>query len=130
MPAFGTRSTARLDTCHPDLKRLFRTVVLSFDCTIICGHRGMTAQHEAFEAEHSKVDWPDSRHNKIPSTAADVGPWPLDWDDIPRFYFFGGYVMRAAHDLGIPLTWGGDWDNDLEVSDQKFMDLVHYQLRD
>jgi len=67
-------------------------------------------------------------HNRYPSRAIDLAPWPLDWSDIRRFYYFGGFVVGVANKLDIPIRWGGDWDGDFEVKDQNFNDLVHFEL--
>lgn len=129
MPRFSARSLARLDTCHADLRRLFLEVVKHFDCTVLEGHRGQEAQDEAFAAGRSKLRWPNGRHNTQPSLAVDVAPWPLDWSDTGRFRYFGGYVLGIAQQLDIPVRWGGDWDGDTQVRDQRFNDLVHFELR-
>ena len=31
--------------------------------------------------------------------------------------------------MGIPVRWGGDWDDDTEVKDTGFKDLPHFELR-
>ncbi len=41
-----------------------------------------------------------------------------------------GYVMGTAQSLGYPLRWGGDWDADTETNDNRFDDLVHFELAD
>lgn len=129
MPRFGQISKTRLESCHPDLQRLFRAVVRGFDCIVLCGHRTKEQQAAAFARGNSRVKWPHSKHNNQPSLAVDVAPYPIDWSDTHRFYFFGGYVKAIADVLDIPLRWGGDWDGDTEVKDQHFMDLVHFELR-
>lgn len=134
MPSFGTKSLSCITTCHPDLQILFSTVVEKFDCSVICGHRGEIEQAEAFEEDNSRVEYPDSKHNSYPSMAADVAPYPVDWNDIHRFYFFAGQVMAVAEALyhqGVMehrVRWGGDWDGDTEVKDNRFNDLVHFEL--
>lgn len=128
MPAFGTRSRSRLETCHPDLKRLFYAVVREFDCSVLCGYRDRDKQDRYFEEGKSKLKFPDSKHNKMPSMAIDIAPYPIDWDDINRFYYFAGYVKGKAEELGIKVRWGGDWDSDTEVKDQTFNDLPHFEL--
>ena len=77
MPKFGRRSNINLDSCHPDLQRLFRKVVKKYDCSVLCGHRGEDEHNELYLAipPATKVQWPDSKHNKVPSMAADVAPW-------------------------------------------------------
>ena len=138
MPRFGQKSASRLQTCHPDLIRLFEKVVYKFDCSILDGHRNKERQDKAFELKRSKVQYPYSKHNKYPSTAIDVAPYPIDWGEnggsaqrrkaIARFYYFAGYVKGIAEDLQIEIRWGGDWDGDREFTDQSFDDLPHFEL--
>ena len=128
MPSFGTRSTKRLDSCHEDLQLLFRAVVQRFDCTILQGHRGEEEQNAAFDGGNSKLRWPNGKHNRRPSIAVDVAPYPIDWKDAGRFCFFAGYVKRVADELGMAIRWGGDWDGDTRTTDQTFDDLVHFEL--
>ena len=42
--------------------------------------------------------------------------------------FFGGLVTGLAKQKGIPLRWGGDWDGDNNFKDNRFDDLVHFEL--
>ena len=134
MPSLGTVSLSRLTTCHPDLQILFAVVVEKFDCAIICGHRDEADQTAAYESGNSQVEYPNSKHNSYPSMAVDVAPYPVDWDDIHRFYYFAGQVMAVAGalyqqgEIEHEIRWGGDWDKDTEVKDNKFNDLVHFEL--
>ena len=134
MPSFGTASLANITTCHPDLQLLFSVVVEKFDCSVICGHRGEAAQTAAYESGNSQVEYPNSKHNSYPSMAVDVAPYPVDWDDIHRFYYFAGQVMAIAAmlyekgEMEHKVRWGGDWDGDTQVKDNKFNDLVHFEL--
>lgn len=128
MYKFSSRSKAQLITAHPELQRLFREVIKGYDCTVIQGYRGKEEQDEYFRTGRSKVEWPNSKHNKTPSLALDVAPYPIDWNDINRFYHFGGYVKGVADQLDINVRWGGDWDGDNDLNDQTFMDLVHWEL--
>jgi len=128
MPQFSARSLTELSTCHADLQELFSLVVQTFDCTIIEGWRGEERQNELFRTGQSEVRWPDGRHNERPSRAVDAAPCPINWNDRRRFDYFAGYVKGTADRMGIPIRWGGDWDGDHDLSDQTFMDLVHYEL--
>jgi len=83
----------------------------------LCGHRTKEKQEEAFNSKHSKVHFPKSKHNSLPSKAVDVAPYPIDWNDLERFYNFGGYVRGIAESLGIKIRWGGDWNENLELKD-------------
>tara|TARA_R100000458_G_C8238785_1_gene218398 strand:- start:512 stop:904 length:393 start_codon:yes stop_codon:yes gene_type:complete len=129
MPKFGSTSKRRLSTCEKDLQLLFKEVVRGFDCTIVCGHRGEEAQNEAYKRGNSKVKYPHGRHNANPSRAVDVAPYPIDWTDRDRFHYFAGYVKGIASQMGIDVIWGGDWDNDTDLKDNSFDDLVHFELK-
>ena len=129
MAKFGKSSRKRLETCDDNLKLLFNEVVKNFDCSIIVGYRGREDQNKAFREGHSKVKWPNGRHNKQPSSAVDVAPYPIDWDDRERFIYFAGFVKGVAYRMNISIRWGGDWDGDTELSDNKFDDLVHFELK-
>lgn len=85
MFSYGKTSIKRLKTCHPLLQLVMNRVIVAYDCTILCGYRGESEQKQAFDAGRSQVNWPDSNHNREPSLAVDVAPWPLDWDDISEF---------------------------------------------
>ncbi len=119
MPQFSPTSQERLATCHPDLIRLFNTVITLTDCSIICGHRDEAAQTAAYELGMSKLKWPNSKHNYTPSRATDVVPYPLNWQDLEAFKRLALVVKNAATNLGILIEWGGDWT---------FRDMPHYQL--
>jgi len=129
MPSFSTKSKANLYTAHVELQRLFEEVVKGYDCTVIVGFRSKQDQDNAVASGLSKTPWPTSKHNRQPSLAVDVAPYPIDWKNTKRFYHFGGYVKGVADRLGIPIRWGGDWDTDNDLDDQDFMDLVHFELR-
>ena len=143
MAKFGTLSEKHLRTCDPRLQILFREVVQTYDCTIVVGHRGQQEQDKAFAEGNSTKKWPDGNHNKWPSLAADVAPYPIEWGGpividgklneenlraLKRFYHFSGYVQGKASEMGIKLRWGGDWNMNFNLDDQAFFDLVHFEL--
>ncbi|HJZ04768.1 MAG TPA: M15 family metallopeptidase [Patescibacteria group bacterium] len=120
MPSYSQKSLSLLDTCHPDLQRLFREVIKTEDCKILCGHRGKEAQEEAFRNGRSKARWGESNHNYEPSCAVDVMPYPVDWADKNKIVDFADFVKETAHKLGIGIRWGGDFKG--------FFDGPHYEL--
>ena len=128
MPRLSEKSIERLASCHSDLRLLFSEVSKYYDCTIVCGHRGEPEQTEAFRTGKSKVQFPNSKHNSYPSLAVDVVPFPIDWNDLKRFYHFCGYVAATANRLGIKIRSGSDWDGDFDFKDQNFHDLPHWEL--
>lgn len=141
MPQFSQRSLRMLDTCDKRLQRLFLHVVTRVDCRVECGFRSETEQEAAFAAGTSKVRFPNSRHNTLPSRAVDVIPYPVEWPDagmsreayaraLGRWYMFVGYVRAAADELGMKIRCGADWNGDFQVKDQNFHDLPHFELVD
>ena len=130
MPRFSQTSKSRLYTCDKRLVKLFKKVVKEFDCTIIEGHRGQKKQDEAYNRGNSKLKFPNGRHNKSPSFAVDVAPYPVDWKDRDRFHYFAGYVLGIANSLDLNIRWGGDWNQDTHTRDNKFDDLVHFEIKD
>lgn len=128
MPKFGSRSRKNLATCHEDLQDLFNEVIKHVDCSVICGHRNKQEQNEAFEKKRTKVKYPNGRHNAKPSMAADVVPYPIDWDDRERFHLFAGFVLGIAQSMEINIRWGGDWNKNFEVDDNNFDDLPHFEI--
>jgi len=129
MPRFGKRSISGLKTCDQRLQELFHQVVKHFDCTIIEGHRGEEGQDKAYADGKSKVKYPNGKHNQFPSVAVDVAPYPIDWSDRDRFHYFGGFVLGVAKQMGLNIRWGGDWNQDTQTKDNKFDDLVHFEIK-
>jgi len=129
MPRFGNRSINRLKTCDAQLQELFYQVVKHFDCSILEGHRGEERQTKAYNDGKSKVQYPDGKHNQYPSVAVDVAPYPIDWSDRDRFHYFGGFVLGVAKEMGMNIRWGGDWNQDTHTKDNKFDDLVHFEIK-
>jgi len=137
MPKFSQSSLDQLATCHPKLQELFNEVIKYIECRVLEGHRGQVAQDKAFAEGHSKLKWPNGNHNKTPSVAVDVVPssagdldkFKLDWKDIKKFYYFAGLVLGVASQMKITIRYGGDWDVDNDLNDNKFADLVHFELK-
>ena len=128
MPSFSQTSKDRLATCDARLQRVFNEVIKHFDCKVLQGHRGQAEQDKAFAEGASQKKWPNGNHNSMPSKAVDVAPFPVDWNDSKRFYYFAGFVMATAKAMGIKLRFGGDWDRDTQLKDNKFNDLVHWEI--
>jgi len=128
MPVFGEKSRTNLVTCNGYLIKIATIAIQKFDFCVVCGYRDQDAQDTAFRMGYSTVEWPNSKHNVSPSRAIDLAPWPIDWDDRDRFIYLAGHVMEIAYIEGIPLTWGGDWNHNNIVKDERFQDLGHFEL--
>jgi len=133
MPFYSKTSQDRLAQCHPDLQILFNAVIEHYDCMILVGQRNEEEQTKAFDGGYSKIEWPNGKHNRKPSLAVDAAPWfkkepHIRWNDTMKMYEFAGFVQATAKNLGIDIRWGGNWDMDDELHDQKFNDLAHFEL--
>lgn len=121
----GERSRRELSTCHPRLQELIEevdrrlSVRKRLDLTVLCGYRGELAQNQAYRDGNSKLRWPDSKHNTLPSRAVDVAPYPIDWKDPEMFMLLAGYILAVADEMGIDIEIGGLW---------KWRDRPHIQL--
>lgn len=127
MYKYSKTSRKRLDSCHPELQRLFNSLIEDYDVSIICGHRSKAEQDKAVADGASKTRYPNSKHNSIPSLGIDAALYPINWNDHGRHYMFVGIVRERAKQLGIPIRCGADWDSDFATNDQTFNDLVHFE---
>jgi peptidoglycan L-alanyl-D-glutamate endopeptidase CwlK len=122
----------RLGQCHPLLSLLMHRVIkredLPFDLTILCGHRGQIEQEIAWKSGASKLRWPKSKHNAMPSLAVDVAPFidgkvSWDWDRYNELAPIIKAEWKKMEDEGLTggqaLVWGGSW---------AFKDGPHFQL--
>lgn len=134
MASFGERSRANLEECHEDLQLIFNTVIQIWDCSIIEGYRGKEEQNRYFSEGKSKIKFPDGKHNQRPSMAVDAPPYPIDWNDVTGFIRYAHFVLGvaaglyAAGKISHKLRWGGDWDRDFDLEDQRFNDYPHFEL--
>jgi peptidoglycan L-alanyl-D-glutamate endopeptidase CwlK len=131
----GNRSLSHLGTCHTDLQKLAKEVISrnQFDFGITCGYRSQDTQDQLVHEGKSKVEWPNSKHNKRPSQAFDFvlyvnGKATYNEKDKPSYYMAVGYFRAVADELNIKIRCGADWDSDWDVKDQSFHDLPHIEL--
>ena len=123
---YSQRSLDNLSEAHQDLQTVFNYVIKYRDCSIICGQRGEEEQNTAFDRGHSKLRYPKSKHNKQPSLAVDVIPYPFGgWHDVDQFREFGNFVLgvsvmlKSYGAIENEITWGGNWN---------WKDYPHYQI--
>lgn len=129
MPTYSNHSRKIISTCDERIQKILNEVIKIMDCRAISGQRKEQEQNQLFYAGRSKVKFPHSRHNKLPlSGAIDIAPYPIDWNDRERFTYFAGIVKGVAWSMGYKVTWGGDWDNDFNLKNNKFDDLAHFQI--
>jgi len=129
MPRFGKKSRGQLKTCHVKLQEVFNEVIKTVDCSVLEGHRDKDKQNALYKEGKTKLKYPHSNHNDYPCNAADVVPYPIDWNDSRRFHLFAGFVLGTALQMGIKLRWGGDWNMNWDIKDNNFDDFPHFELR-
>jgi peptidoglycan L-alanyl-D-glutamate endopeptidase CwlK len=137
MPKFSAKSLKMLATCHPDIQKVMHEAIKHIDFTIIYGERSVAEQFKLFKIGRKLVkgQWvvvgkvvtnmdgtiKRGKHNFSPSKAIDIGPYPLDWNDIQAFKDLAVVIKKAMVTVGVQLQWGGDWKN--------FIDFPHYELK-
>lgn len=116
MPVFSKTSKARLQTCHPDIAAVCRELIKQYDFAVLCGHRTKAEQNDAFKRGTSRLVYPQSAHNKIPSHAVDIAPYPIDWNNLMRFremwhrFDAIAQLLRERGEIESRFEWGGDWN--------------------
>jgi len=128
MASFGKVSKERLATLDPRLQEILVEAIKYYDFAILCGHRDERAQNTAYNTNKSKLKWDKSKHNKFPSKAFDIAPYPIDWEDLDRFYFLAGIIFMIAKQKNIKIRWGRNWSMSWQFENQKFDDYPHFEL--
>ena len=129
MAKYGKRSMERLEGVHPLLVDWAFEVVAVMDNSVVCGVRSLTTQRQYVATGASKTM--NSKHliqDDGYGHALDLAPYPIDWDKLRSFDVLAGVGLGIAYKMGITIRWGGDWDRDLDVYDQSFNDVGHFEL--
>ncbi len=128
MPEFSQTSEERLKTCHPDIVAVCRELIKQYDFAVLCGHRNEAAQNAAYDKGNSHVRYPKSAHNKTPSLAVDIVPYPVDWENLARFreliYRFDAVacVLRGRGEIKAAFEYGAFWP--------EFKDYPHIEIKE
>ncbi len=129
--SFGKRSKKVLYTLDSRLCDLVSRLLLYMDVSLLSGHRGKTEQNGLYIQGKSKLKWPESKHNSVPSLAVDLQPYPRPQNENDlraSLGFMAGLLTVIAQEQGIAIRWGGDWDMDGDFTDNGFDDLFHIEL--
>jgi len=124
---FSQRSRRNLERVHPDLVRCVQLALgySEVDFTVVEGARTLEKQREYVSKGASRTM--KSYHLIQPdgyAHAVDLYPW-VDGSvrvnaPFATFRKIADGMKRAARELGIRITWGGDW--------KTFVDAPHYQI--
>jgi len=130
---WGPRSKRVYKTLHIELQRLVDWYLQEVgDISLVCGHRTESEQNELYPT-YTKVKWPDSKHNRYPAIAVDLQPYPYPKSDSElreQLNYIAGRLIQKAADDCLELRWGGDWNRNNDITDNKFDDLFHFELVD
>jgi len=88
MYKYSEASLAHLNTCRSELQTILNEIIKIMDIKITCGYRDEEGQNEELRKGTSQLKFPYSKHNKKPSNAVDIEPWPLDYKIIHKFFLF------------------------------------------
>lgn len=118
--ALGATSLQRLKGVHPDLVKIIHRAIqiTAIDFTVLEGLRTKERQKDLFAKGATKTM--NSRH--LTGHAVDIAPvidGAVSWD-WPLYHRLAVAVKEAAKEVGVPITWGGDW--------RTFKDGPHWEL--
>lgn len=134
----GPASRKKLEGLHPNLVAVVtRAIQLTTqDFSVTCGVRTLAEQKELYAQGRTKpgqiVTWTlKSRH--LPAAdglgrAVDLAPYPIDWNDLSKFDAIAKAMFQASKELGIPIRWGADWDQDGNPRERGETDSPHFEL--
>lgn len=112
---FSKKSKAQLETCHKDLQAVCEELIKQYDFSVLWGHRSEKEQNAAYRSKKSQVKYPHSAHNKTPSLAVDIAPYPIDWNDLSRFkemiirFDTVANMLRTQGKITSNFVYGANW---------------------
>ena len=128
MYSFSQRSLDNLKNVDERLVRICNELIKRIDFAVIEGFRTPERQKEMYDKGFSKIDGisKKGKHNYSPSLAIDIIPYkkghnPFDGSKESDIMFdnLAKEFKQVAKELGINITWGGEW---------KFIDKPHFQI--
>lgn len=140
MYSWSKKSQKQYDTLHRDLQIFCDSVLRYHDCTILWGNRPKQIQNDLFSSGKSKLQYPDSKHNSLPSEAVDLIPYVpslggLTWDTEYSVYFCGlvlgiADMLYYDQDMKNKIRAGINWSTQRDKNFKKtgFRDTYHFEL--
>jgi hypothetical protein len=132
MRKWGEQSAEVYYQLDARLQRVMDRVLLEVaDVSLTCGYRGEQEQNALYVSKRSRVMFPNSKHNQLPSVAVDFQPYPLPkrkekvWASLA---YIAGRAIEIGIEEGVALRWGGDWNRNGDLTDQRFDDLFHIEI--
>jgi peptidoglycan L-alanyl-D-glutamate endopeptidase CwlK len=133
--SFGKGSQEKLMQLRRELRRICYAILDKeiVDFGLVYSYRDEQEQNKAYKSGASQLEFPNSKHNTLPSDAVDIQTYIAGKGystDTRHAIFLAGLFMSTAIELGYKdkVRWGGNWDMDGEImTDQKFQDLMHFE---
>lgn len=148
------RYAERLMGLHPDLKKVVEKAAEKISLHVLEGVRSTAACYENYgkgrtEAQCKKAGVPagyanpkaakvtwltnplNSKHRAQKDGyghAVDLGPVPMQWEDLKAFDAIAVEMFAAAKELGVKIRWGADWDADGKKRERGESDSPHFEL--
>lgn len=129
---WGNRSYAVYLELDPRLQRVCHRILHEVcDVSLTCGYRDQLTQNQKYVDEKTTVVWPNSKHNRRPSLAVDLQPYPMParkeklWAALA---YIAGRAIQIGIEEGVVIRWGGDWNQNGDLCDNRFDDLFHIEI--
>ena len=134
MYKFSKASLSRLDSVDRRIKdimlRSIKYSPIDFGIPSDGGLRTPEEQYALFKAGKSKCDGDSVMSKHQSGKAIDVFAYlngAANWEK--EYYFIlCGVIMSSAKSLGHELRWGGDFNMNWDLTDDGFMDYVHFEI--
>jgi peptidoglycan L-alanyl-D-glutamate endopeptidase CwlK len=128
---WGPRSRRVREQLCEELKMVVDFIILEItDVSLTTGHRDEATQNQLYPA-FTKVQWPNGKHNTYPSLAVDLQPYPYpnhNGELREQLAYIAGHAIQYAKERHIILRWGGDWNRNGTITDNRFDDLFHFEV--
>lgn len=132
---FSKTSRERLETCDGALIQVMEDALRAseVDFGIAEGHRSKERQMRLFMDGKTKIDGVKrkGKHNHEPSQAVDIYAWVNGKSNYKTNYllYLGGIIKATGYHLGVRIRSGFNFDQDGELLEQSFDDLVHHEIK-
>ena len=155
---FGEKSIKQYETLHSDLQTVLSWGIkyCLVDFSLVEGHRPPEKQFEYYKKVREFINgrWKvvnqkavitnvdghhvKGKHNHLPSHAVDFCAYVKDkpqltWDTVHLTYIGASLIMISEflYNDGViehKLRWGGNWDKDGDLADNKLYDRPHVEI--
>lgn len=128
------RSLKRLEGVEEDLVKVVRLAIkrtpVDFGVAWLGGFRTPEEQNQLFKDGYSQKDGYEKLSKHQFGEAVDlqvfVGGSAVQSEKMQCIV--AGVIASCAIELDVIIRWGGDWDSDADIRDNKFNDLYHFEI--